>query len=59
MYWELLKQSGDEAFAQQQRQSFARHLGDWDNKPEQLMQVRQALGERLAKIYQRNQSKQR
>ena len=58
MYWELLKQSGDEAFAQQQRQSFARHLGDWDNKPEQLMQVRQALGERLAKIYQRNQSKQ-
>lgn len=47
MYADLLVQAGEGAFLQQQVARFARHFGDWDNDPALLMQVRQALGERL------------
>lgn len=50
MYLDLLKQAGEENFATQQRQQFARNLGDWDNNPELLLKVRQNLGERLSAL---------
>lgn len=47
MYIHMLYELGEDAFVQQQLQRIARHFGDWDNDPVLLMQVRQALGERL------------
>lgn len=50
MYIDLLMQAGEEAFVKQQLGRIARHFGDWDNDPALLMQVRQALGERLSSM---------
>jgi hypothetical protein len=50
MYIDLLVQAGETAFVNQQLGRIARNFGDWDNNPALLMQVRQALGERLASL---------
>lgn len=50
MYIDLLLQAGETDFVNQQLGRIARHFGDWDNNPTLLMQVRQALGERLASL---------
>lgn len=50
MYIDLLVQAGEGEFVRQQLDRFARNFGDWDNDPALLMQVRQALGERLANL---------
>jgi len=50
MYIDLLLQAGETDFVNQQLGRIARHFGDWDNQPALLMQVRQALGERLASL---------
>jgi hypothetical protein len=43
-------QAGESEFVNQQLGRIARNFGDWDNNPALLMQVRQALGERLASL---------
>lgn len=48
MYIDLLLQAGEDVFVQQQVGRIARHYGDWQNDPLLLMQVREALAERLA-----------
>ncbi|MBJ6609877.1 MAG: DUF4091 domain-containing protein [Candidatus Thiothrix moscowensis] len=53
MYIDLLLQAGEAAFVHQQLERIARNFGDWDNNPALLMQVRQALGERLAAVGRR------
>lgn len=55
MYIDLLYKAGEQDFVQQQIKRFARHYGDWDNNPELLMEVRQALGERLHQLSQGQQ----
>ncbi|MGB3918430.1 MAG: hypothetical protein WBL07_13440 [Thiothrix litoralis] len=50
MYIDLLLQAGETAFVQQQLGRIARHFGDWDNNPEQLMKIRQIFGEHLEKL---------
>lgn len=50
MYIDLLLQAGETEFVNQQLGRIARDFGDWDNQPTLLMQVRQALGERLASL---------
>ncbi|SEA30053.1 protein of unknown function [Thiothrix caldifontis] len=50
MYIDLLLQAGESAFVEQQVGRIARDFGHWDNNPVLLMQVRQALGERLASL---------
>jgi hypothetical protein len=50
MYIDLLVQAGESEFVNQQLGRIARNFGDWDNNPALLMQVRQALGERLASL---------
>lgn len=50
MYIDLLLQAGETEFVDQQIKKIARNFGDWDNNPALLMQVRKALGERLASL---------
>lgn len=53
MYIDLLHKAGEKAFVAQQISRFARHYGDWDNKPEVLMDVRFQLGKRLEQLSRR------
>lgn len=55
MYVDQLYAIGEADFARQQIARIARHLGDWDNDPALLMQVRRALGERLDAWHERQQ----
>lgn len=55
MYIDLLYKAGEQAFVAQQISRFARHYGDWDNKPEVLMDVRRQLGQRLEQVTQRGE----
>ena len=50
-YIDLLEKAGEKPFVSQQIHRFARHWGDWDNDPVLLMQVRQALGEKLEALH--------
>ena len=50
-YIDLLEKAGEKPFVSQQIHRFARHWGDWDNAPVLLMQVRQALGEKLEALH--------
>lgn len=50
MYIDLLMAAGEQAFVSQQVGRIARSFGDWNNDPALLMQVRQALGERLSAL---------
>ncbi len=53
MYLDLLWQAGEKDFVNTQVHRFARNLGDWDNDPAMLMQVRQQMGERLQQLFAR------
>ncbi|MEB4590149.1 glycoside hydrolase domain-containing protein [Candidatus Thiothrix sp. Deng01] len=59
MYIDLLLQAGEKAFVDQQLGRIARNFGDWDNDPVLLMQVRQALGEKLEALAQTHQQQGR
>lgn len=50
MYIHLLLAAHEDEFVRQQVGQIARNLGDWDNNPALLMQIRQALGERLSAL---------
>jgi hypothetical protein len=57
MYIDLLLQAGEQDFVNAQIRRFARNLGDWDNDPALLMQVRQQMGERLQQVLARKRGK--
>ena len=53
MYIDLLLKAGEKDFVQTQVSRLARNFGDWENNPELLMQIRQAMGERLSQLQQK------
>ena len=53
MYIDLLLKAGEKDFVQTQVSRLARNFGDWENNPALLMQIRQAMGERLSQLQQK------